>query len=162
MHGLLNVKYRVIGNDFWGFNNCHTQYTWDSCICIFYLIEQHSKFLLHTLQVLYICTLCDSTNINTIIVCCVWQVVKTPTIIFSNLVHSVYVFSEQTATCATYSINWSLFVTEMKSVYRAVRTGFLYNTHTFRLYRVKLCGQSHSNCCSSNEERKWVPLHIGL
>ena len=39
---------------------CHTQYT-------FYSIEQHSKFLLHTLQVLYMCTLCDSTNINTII-----------------------------------------------------------------------------------------------
>jgi len=33
----------------------------------FNLIEQHSKFLLHTLQVLYMCTLCDSTNINTII-----------------------------------------------------------------------------------------------
>ena len=33
----------------------------------FYLIEQHSKFLLHTLQVLYMCTICDSTNINTII-----------------------------------------------------------------------------------------------
>ena len=31
----------------------------------FYLIEQHSKFLWHTLQVLYMCTLCDSTNINT-------------------------------------------------------------------------------------------------
>ena len=31
------------------------------------LIEQHSKFLLHTLQVFYMCTLCDSTNINTII-----------------------------------------------------------------------------------------------
>jgi len=46
---------------------CHTQYTSDSSICIFYLIEQHSKFLLHTLQVLYICTLSDSTNINTII-----------------------------------------------------------------------------------------------
>ena len=29
--------------------------------------QQHSKFLLHTLQVLYMCTLCDSTNINTII-----------------------------------------------------------------------------------------------
>ena len=28
----------------------------------FYLIEQHYKFLLHTLQVLYMCTLCDSTN----------------------------------------------------------------------------------------------------
>ena len=46
---------------------CHTQYTSDSSICIFYLIEQHSKSLLHTLQVLYMCTLCDSTNINTII-----------------------------------------------------------------------------------------------
>ena len=33
----------------------------------FYLIEQHSKFLLHTLHVLYMCTLCDSANINTII-----------------------------------------------------------------------------------------------
>jgi len=31
----------------------------------FYLIEQHSKFLLHTVQVLYMCTLCDSTNIST-------------------------------------------------------------------------------------------------
>jgi len=30
----------------------------------FCLIEQHSKFLLHTVQVLYMCTLCDSTNIN--------------------------------------------------------------------------------------------------
>ena len=29
---------------------CHKQYTWDKSICIFfYLIEQHSKFLLHTL-----------------------------------------------------------------------------------------------------------------
>ena len=46
---------------------CHTQYTSDRSICIFYLIEQHSQVFLHTLQVLYICTLCDSTNINTII-----------------------------------------------------------------------------------------------
>ena len=30
---------------------------------------------------------------------------------------------EQTATCATYSINWLVFITEMKSVYCAVRTG---------------------------------------
>jgi len=48
---------------------CHTQYTWDRNILyvFFYLIEQHSKFLLHTLQVLYMCTVCYSTNINTII-----------------------------------------------------------------------------------------------
>ena len=49
---------------------CHTQYTSDSSICVcvfFYIIEQHSKLLLHTLKVLYMCTLCDSTDINTII-----------------------------------------------------------------------------------------------
>jgi len=45
----------------------YTQYTCDSSICIFYVIEQHSKFLLHTLQVLYMCTFCDSKNINPII-----------------------------------------------------------------------------------------------
>ena len=33
--------------------------------------------------------------------------------------------SEQTATCATCSINWLVFITEMKSVYCAVRTGSL-------------------------------------
>ena len=32
---------------------------------------------------------------------------------------------EQTATCATYSINWSVFIIEMRSVYCAVRTGSL-------------------------------------
>jgi hypothetical protein len=30
---------------------------------------------------------------------------------------------EQTATCATYSINWLVFITEMESVYSAVGTG---------------------------------------
>jgi hypothetical protein len=30
---------------------------------------------------------------------------------------------KQTATCVTYSINWLVFITEMKSVYSAVRTG---------------------------------------
>jgi hypothetical protein len=30
---------------------------------------------------------------------------------------------EKTATCATYIINWFVFITEMKSVYSAVRTG---------------------------------------
>ena len=32
---------------------------------------------------------------------------------------------EITVTCATYSINWLVFITEMKSVYSAVRTGSL-------------------------------------
>jgi len=32
---------------------------------------------------------------------------------------------EQTATCATYSINWLVFITETKSIYYTVRTGSL-------------------------------------
>jgi len=32
---------------------CHTQYTWDRGIYFFYLIEQHSEYLLHTLKVLF-------------------------------------------------------------------------------------------------------------
>ena len=43
------------------------------------------------------------------------------------LPHTVFMcfvfISEQTATCATYSINWLVFITEMESVYSAVRTG---------------------------------------
>ena len=35
---------------------------------------------------------------------------------------------EQTATCATYSINWLVFITEMRSVYCAVPTGSLNKT----------------------------------
>jgi len=34
----------------------------------------------------------------------------------------VYI-SEQTTTSAPYNINWPVFITEMKSVYCAVRTG---------------------------------------
>ena len=41
--------------------------------------------------------------------------------------HTVFVcfvfIWEQTATCATYVVNWLVFITEMKSVYCAVRTG---------------------------------------
>jgi len=36
-----------------------------------------------------------------------------------------YLSAKQTATCATYSIKSLVFITEMKSVYRAVRAGSL-------------------------------------
>ena len=55
-----------------------------------------------------------------------------PTVYHSKTVRSAhtvfmcFVFIwEQTATCATYIINWLVFITEMKSVYCAVRTGSL-------------------------------------
>ena len=53
------------------------------------------------------------------------QQVQYPTTIRSaHIVFVCFVFiSEQTATCATYSINSLVFITEMKSVYSAVRTG---------------------------------------
>ena len=58
-----------------------------------------------------------------------------PTVWHSTTVRSVhtmfmcFVFiREQTATCATYSINWLVFITEIKSVYCAVRTGPLNKT----------------------------------
>ena len=44
---------------------------------------------------------------------------------------------EQTANCATCSTNWLAFITEMKSVYRAVRTGSLNKAVCACLYRVK-------------------------
>jgi len=44
--GLFKMIVRVL-------TTCHTQYTWHSSICIFNLIEQHSKFSLHTVQVFY-------------------------------------------------------------------------------------------------------------
>ena len=51
--------------------------------------------------------------------------VKHSIIVFS--VHTVFMcfvfIWEQTVTCATYSINWLVFITEAKSVYSAVRTG---------------------------------------
>ena len=43
--------------------------------------------------------------------------------VLPNTVFMCFVFIwEQTATCATYSINWLVLITEMKSVYCAVRT----------------------------------------
>jgi len=35
------------------------------------------------------------------------------------------IYMRTIATCATYSIKWLAFITEMKSVYSAVRTGSL-------------------------------------
>jgi len=35
------------------------------------------------------------------------------------------IISEQTATCAQYNKNWLVFITEMESIYCAVRIGFL-------------------------------------
>jgi len=37
-------------------------------VYVFYLIEQHSKFSIHNLQVLYMYTLCDSTGLFIMIV----------------------------------------------------------------------------------------------
>ena len=57
------------------------------------------------------------------------QVQHSTTVRSAHTVFMCLVFiSEQTATCATYSINRLVFVTEVKSVYSAVRTGSLNKT----------------------------------
>ena len=52
---------------------------------------------------------------------------------------------EQTATCTTYSINWLDFITEMKSVYCAVRTRSL-NKAVCASYLIKCCGKFTYSC----------------
>jgi len=52
---------------------------------------------------------------------------------------------EQTATCATYCINWLVFITEMKSVYSAVRTGALNKA---------VCASSLNGCGKHSMELK--------
>ena len=71
---------------------------------------------------------------------------------------------EKTATCATYSINWLVFITELKSVYSAVRNGslnkavcavYLKGWNSYDLlyvagYKVMVCYQSYSVTFSLN------------
>jgi len=47
--------------------------------------------------------------------------------------HSVYVFSEQTATFSLYNINSLVFTTEVENVYSTVQSESLYNTDMFHL-----------------------------
>jgi hypothetical protein len=75
------------------------------------------------------------TEIFNVLLKAFWQI-KVPRIFYASphvtfrnstsCPHSVFTCFvwtwEQTATCATYSINWLVFITEMKSVYSAVRT----------------------------------------
>ena len=54
------------------------------------------------------------------------QVLHSTTVRSAHTVFMCFVFIwEQTATCATYSINWLVFITQMKSVYCEVRIGSL-------------------------------------
>jgi hypothetical protein len=52
-----------------------------------------------------------------------------PTLLSVHTVFMCFVFIwKEAATCATYSINWLVFITEMISVYSAVRTACLNKT----------------------------------
>jgi len=55
---------------------------------------------------------------------------------YSYWLRSSYEFSEQTATFALYNINSLIFITEVGSVYSAVRTDSLHNTDNFLISRV--------------------------
>jgi len=62
-----------------------------------------------------------------------------------RILHGVHIacmcsiwISEQTATMSLYNINMLDFITEVESVYCAVRTESLHNTYTFRLQKFNL------------------------
>ena len=58
------------------------------------------------------------------VTCCTKKPNISTTVRSAHTVFMCFLFIwEQTASCATYSINWLVFITEMKSVYSAVRTG---------------------------------------
>ena len=59
----------------------------------------------------------------------------------------MYLSGKKTATCATYSINWLVYINVMTSVYSAVRTGSLN----------KAVGASSLKSLSENKQR-FVPL----
>ena len=58
---------------------------------------------------------------------------------------------EQTATCATYSLNWLVFIAEMKSVYSAVRTGSLNKA---------VCASSYKGLNSSQNTVQSAPIKL--
>ena len=64
--------------------------------------------------------------------------------------------SEETTNFALHKIKRLVFITEVESVYYAVRTESLCNTDTFRLWKVKM----HSGCdkLSGQEPRQYAQV----
>ena len=110
--GLLEMTVGVL-------TTCHTQYTSDSSICIFYLIELHSQFLLHTLQVLYMCTVCDSTGFFEIPVC-VLTTCHTQYTSDSNI--CIFIFNRTTLPAFVTYLTGALYVHRLW-FYRVSRNG---------------------------------------
>jgi len=108
---------------------CHTQYTLDRNICIFYLIEKPSKSLFHTLQVLYMCTLCDSTNTNTItelVPNCLWHVSSDS---FNGCSDSYHQFRDTHASCLLKlhtTFEWNCQMVVVSRIWCGIAAGQFY------------------------------------
>ena len=90
---------------------CHTQHTWERSMCIFLFNRTTHWVLLHTLQMLYMCTICDATNINMIIKFIPnRQVVKTLTIISNNSVYVTVSLSTAEPTVSQWKYGIMLFI----------------------------------------------------
>ena len=64
---------------------------------------------------------------------------------------------EQTANCATYSINWLVFITEMKRVYYAVRIGPLNKAVCASYSKGYLCNYTSNALYTSNVQVIYRP-----
>jgi hypothetical protein len=68
--------------------------------------------------------------------------------------------SEQTATFALQNIRRLVFITEVESVYSAVRTESLYKTDTLRLQRVNFFKESRPALGPAQPPFQWVQGYI--
>ena len=91
--------------------------------------------------------------------------IVTKTLGSAHTVFMCFVFTwEQTASCATYSINWLVFITEMKSVYSAVRTGSLNKAVCASSLKVNIATSVRSAhtvflvLCLSEKKQRFLPL----
>ena len=96
------------------------------CTAQWSLYVPHSGHYMYRTMVT-ICTYSDHYMYRTVVTIC------TTSLTFNNSTfcpHPVFMcfvwISEQTAILSLYKINWLVFITEMKSIYCVVRTGYLY------------------------------------
>ena len=76
-------------------------------------------------QFFFVSSVCLFVRVTMVVTLCTNRFHIQQLYVLPTLYLCVLFIWEQTATCATYSINWMVFITEMKSAYSAVRTGSL-------------------------------------
>ena len=115
VHAVLLLKYHV----FWGLIHCHINgsQNFGLIMVLWNIINQKAQMSQCAMDINHLMPTGYMLH---------QQVQHSTTVRSAHTVFVCFVFIwEQTATCATYSTNWLVFIIEMKSVYSAVWTGSL-------------------------------------